>query len=72
MSYISFDICLTTSLILQARFSTRALPPLPARDVPLQETSPNVDAEAAQEEALNEDEPSVDFASSIEKVKDVS
>lgn len=54
----------------KARFSTRALPPLPARDIPLQENTSSEEAPVAQEDILNEGEPSVDFASSIEKVKD--
>ena len=68
----AIDSCTTnSSLQHRARFSTRALPPLPSRDVPcLQETPQNLVAEAPQEENLDEEEPSVDFASSIEKVKD--
>ncbi|KAK3924710.1 Suppressor of cytokine signaling 7 [Frankliniella fusca] len=66
----SVDVHTVSSVCQQkARFSTRALPPLPARDIPLQENSSNEEA-LVQDDILNEGEPSVDFASSIEKVKD--
>lgn len=65
-------LCNGFSPTLQARFSTRALPPLPARDGTLQEVVADEAPPAVQDESVNDDdEPSVDFASSIEKVKDV-
>lgn len=65
------DACMTnTSSHLKARFSTRALPPLPARDGTLQEMVAEEAAPAVQDDSLDDEEPSVDFASSIEKVKD--
>lgn len=65
----SDPLALNISSQQKARFSTRALPPLPARDASVQEES-ELDASESQSKAPNDGEPSVDFASSIEKVKD--
>ncbi|KAJ1523526.1 hypothetical protein ONE63_001377 [Megalurothrips usitatus] len=66
----TIDSCaVSVSSQQKARFSTRALPPLPARDGSVKENSEEA-APDAEDDTVEGGEPSVDFASSIEKVKD--